>query len=111
MKHEFDLVAFIRVYYAWAIETFGPGPRTTGICKHIEKELDEIRAEPGNLDEWVDVIQLAIVGAAREGFTPEQICAGIEAKLHRNQGRTWPDWRKMPLDGPIEHIRGQDAAS
>lgn len=106
MKPAFDLAAFIHEFYAWAIETFGPGPRTIGICKHIEKELNEIRAEPKNLDEWVDVIQLAIIGAVREGFTPEQICAGIEAKFRRNQGRAWPDWRSMPLDGPIEHIRG-----
>lgn len=102
----FDLVDFVYRFRAWAFVTFGPGERTTGITAHIEKELNEIRAEPESLDEWVDVIQLALIGAARCGFSPEEICAGIEAKFQKNQQRNWPDWRTIPHTSPVEHIKG-----
>jgi len=101
----FDLPAFIRRQRAWGEETFGPGERTIGITKHIAKELDEIRADPSDLEEWVDVIQLALCGAWRMGYSPEQICAAILAKQDKNEARDWPDWRTVPHDSPVEHIK------
>ena len=50
---------------SWSLRVFGPGPRTKGILKHIEKELDEIEADPGDPMEWVDVMILAFDGAWR----------------------------------------------
>lgn len=100
-----NLVDHIYRQRFFSISTFGPGLRTAGVCDHIRKELREIEAEPNDLEEWVDVIILALDGAWRSGADPEQICAAIVAKQTKNEGRTWPDWRTQPQDKAIEHDR------
>jgi hypothetical protein len=90
---------------AFSLNTFGPGPRTDGILDHIGKELDEIRADPSDLNEWVDVIVLAFDGAWRAGWEPQQIVDAIIAKQERNERRTWPDWRRTDPNKAIEHVR------
>lgn len=89
----------------WAEATFGPGLRTVAVTAHIAKELDEIRAAPGDLEEWVDVIILALNGACRTGAASQDIIDAIKAKQARNEARSWPDWRTADLDTPIEHVR------
>ena len=100
-----DLVAHIRRQREWSRRTFGPGERAKGVVAHIRKELVEIEAAPADLEEWVDVILLALDGAWRAGYTPEEIAAAIEAKQTKNEGRQWPDWRTAPKDKAIEHVR------
>lgn len=90
---------------AWSVETFGPGLRTAGVTDHIAKELDEIRADPTDLKEWVDVIILAFDGAWRTGASSQEIIDAIKAKQQRNEDRTWPDWRTADPDKAIEHDR------
>jgi len=92
----------------WSRATFGPGTRTDGVLDHIEKELDEIRADPYDLGEWVDVIILAFDGAWRAGWGPQDIIDAIHAKQSKNEGRTWPDWRGMSEHEAIEHDRSHD---
>ena len=87
----------------WSLSTFGAGPRTEGICKHIESELDEIREEPKDLGEWVDVMILAIDGAWRAGFNSDEIMAALVSKQATNFTRRWP--APQPEDHPTEHIR------
>jgi len=89
----------------WSERTFGPGQRTLGVLDHIGKELDEVRADPTDLSEWVDVIILAFDGAWRHGWEPQQIIDAIKAKQAKNEARTWPDWRTMSADQAIEHDR------
>lgn len=89
----------------WSLNTFGPGPRTNGVLDHISKELDEIRADPTDVGEWVDVIILAFDGAWRAGWGPQEIIDAIVAKQAKNEARTWPDWRTMSEDQAIEHDR------
>lgn len=89
----------------WSHATFGPGPRTKGVCDHIRKELAEIEADPADLGEWVDVIILALDGAWRTGAEPQEIIAAVKAKQARNEGRRWPDWRTADPDKAIEHDR------
>jgi hypothetical protein len=93
----------------WSGRTFGPGRRTLGITDHITRELDEIRAEPDDLGEWVDVVILAFDGAWRTGASPSEIIAAVQAKQARNEARTWPDWRTADPDKAIEHDRGEQA--
>ena len=100
----FDLVAHLNRQCAFSLKTFGPGSRVRGITDHIRKELQEIEAEPDSL-EWVDVVILALDGAWRAGYTPEQIAAAIEAKQIKNEERSWPDWRLFGDNEPIEHER------
>ena len=97
------LVAYLDRQMAWSIITFGGGPRTKGITAHIRKELLEIEAAPHDLEEWIDVVILALDGAWRAGYMPEQIVAALQAKQAKNFKRTYP----MPesQDHPSEHIR------
>jgi hypothetical protein len=70
----------------------------------------DIEQKPRDLIEWVDVILLAIDGAWRAGFTPEQIAAGIATKQDKNKRREWPDWRTADPNKAIEHNRSRDSS-
>lgn len=108
---QFDLVAHLHRQIAFSGATFGPGDRTDGVCDHIRKELIEVVNGGGELEEWVDVIILAMDGAWRSGHTPEQIAAAIVAKQTKNEGRTWPDWRTAELGKAIEHVRSEEVSA
>lgn len=101
----FDLIAHLARQRAFSLMTFGPGPRTKGVVDHIRKELAEIEAKPDDIEEWVDLILLALDGAWRAGFEPQQIVEGIDAKQAKNEARDWPDWRTADPDKAIEHVR------
>lgn len=104
---------------AWSRKTFGDGRRTEGICKHIEKELDEVRKNPHDFMEWIDVVILGLDGAWRaikcsenseynRNRTPGEIATiiaqGLLSKSKENMfEREWPP--HGPEDRPIEHIR------
>jgi hypothetical protein len=105
----FDMLAHLQRQREWSERTFGPGARTKGVVDHIHKELAEIEAAPGDVSEWIDVVILALDGAWRAGFQPQQIVDAIAAKQTKNEGRTWPDWRTAPLDQAIEHHRAAPA--
>lgn len=107
-ENSFDFLAHIRRQIAFSERTFGPGPRTTGVLDHIRKELLEVEAAPHDLEEWIDVLMLALDGAWRSGATPEQIIAQLVAKQTKNERRKWPDWRTAPPDKAIEHNRDAD---
>jgi hypothetical protein len=100
-----NLVKHLHRQREFSERTFGPGERTEGVLAHLRKELVEVEAKPHDVTEWVDVVLLALDGAWRHGFTPEEIATAILAKQTENEGRDWPDWRTAPKDGPIEHVR------
>lgn len=100
-----DFVAFVRAQIAFSYETFGPGTRFRGVLAHIRKELREVEKAKGlDVEEWADVIILAVDGAWRSGHPPEAIATALRNKLAKNAGRVWPDWRTAG-PGPIEHVR------
>lgn len=101
--------AYLAHQREWSRETFGPGARTLGVLDHIRKELAEIEADPTDVNEWVDVIILALDGAWRAGWEPQQILDAIAAKQARNEARTWPAWRTMSEDQAIEHDRSGES--
>lgn len=103
----FDLITHLRRQIKFSEETFGPGPRAEGIIDHIRKELKEIKKEPTDLEEWIDVVLLAFDGAWREGHTSENIAACLEYKQTKNERREWPDWRTAKSGKAIEHIRSK----
>jgi hypothetical protein len=88
----------------WSAETFGPGFRT-GVFRHIEKEVKEAEAHPEDITEWADLLILTFDGAMRAGHHPEDILRAYHVKMVENQERQWPDWRGVPTDQPIEHVR------
>lgn len=104
----FDLIAHLHRQQDFSLRTFGPGPRTKGVCDHIRKELDEIEADPADADEWIDVVLLALDGLWRSGVSPREAARRLDAKQTKNEGRRWPDWRTMSPDKAIEHDRSAD---
>jgi hypothetical protein len=106
LEEQNDMRAILLNQSSWSYWTFGPGPRTEGLVKHITKELDEIKNDPKDLSEWIDVAILAFDGAWRTGATPQQIVDAYKAKMAKNQSRQWPDWRNADPNAPIEHVKG-----
>jgi hypothetical protein len=108
----FDLVTHIYNQREHSLKTFGPmdgGQTVQGILKHIEKEVEEIRKDPSDLEEYIDVMILAMDAAYRSGFTPEQIAEMLMKKQLKNEARQWPDWREVDLSQPLEHIRTEES--
>lgn len=105
----FDFKSHLARQAAFSVSTFGPGRRTEGVCDHIRKELLEIAAAPDDLKEWMDVVILGLDGAWRTGATPEQIIEALVAKQTKNEGRSWPDWRKADPSKAIEHDRSGES--
>jgi len=87
----------------WSTRVFGDGKRTEGILKHIAKESTEVRDDPEDLMEWIDIAILALDGAWRAGFQPEEIVLALVEKQEINFGRKWnvPDSENEA----VEHIR------
>lgn len=104
-SNNYTFVQHIERQKSFSEKTFGPGPRTLGIIDHIKKELVEIEQEPTALKEWLDVVSLALDGAWRAGYTPEEITQGIIELIDRNENRKWPDWKSVAPNKAIEHVR------
>ena len=131
-----DLIAHLTRQGAFGRATFGPGPRTEGVLKHIESEIEEVRraAAEGDLDElvkeWTDIAILGLDGliravrARQEAFNSQRMLSlarpyithdevariavdNILGKQAKNEMRDWPDWRGKSEDQPIEHDRSQ----
>jgi len=118
-----DLTTHLVRQIAFSFCTFGPGRRTKGVIDHIRRELREIEDEPHRLEEWIDVVLLALDGAWRTelghynghrttmpveavAHTAGRITAALVAKQAKNETRDWPDWRTADLNKAIEHKRG-----
>lgn len=92
----------------FSLKTFGPGTRTAGVIDHIRRELNEIEADPSDIEEWIDVVILGLDGAWRAGYEPHEIITALREKQARNQAREWPDWRTADPDRAIEHVREEE---
>lgn len=106
-----DLAEHIARQQRFSEATFGPGERAQGVIDHIRKELREIEAAPHDLEEWIDVATLAFDGAWRAGHSPDDIARALEAKLTKNESRSWPDWRTADRNKAIEHDRSGDVVA
>ena len=101
-----NLVDYLDIQREWSEIVFGEGPRVEGVCKHIEKELKEVRADPTDVVEWVDIVILALDGAWRAGFSPQQVCDAMITKQKVNIGRDWNV--QVSDDEPILHVKEPD---
>lgn len=68
---------------------FGVGERTDSITKKIEHELSEVKADPYDLAEWIDIIILATDGYCRHGGSPDSFIRDLHAKLDIVAQRTY----------------------
>ena len=121
-----DLKQHLARQAAFSHTTFGPGPRTKGVCDHIKKEIKEIEdaiSDAERTKEWVDVAILGLDGLLRAcrkqlsgpnvGTANNTEIASMAARLilekqEENEMREWPDWRTMSADKAIEHNRSKD---
>jgi hypothetical protein len=94
---------YIRRQARWSTKTFGSGLRTVGITEHITKECAEIRANPYDLEEWIDVMILAIDGFWRAGGQSHELMWMLIDKQSKNFARQWP--QNVPEHLPVEHIK------
>lgn len=102
---QYDLVKHVERQQKFSLKTFGPGERAKGVIDHIRKELFEVEADPKDLEEWIDIILLAIDGAWRSGASADDIAEKLEYKLTKNENREWPDWRTMSENEAIQHVK------
>ena len=102
---------------AWSHTTFGPERRTQGVIKHMRKEMKEVLDAPHDLEEWIDLVLLALDGAWRcQGpdvpLDPHaratQVMDALTAKFAKKQARQWPDWRSLGPDEAVEHDRSDE---
>ena len=108
-KTGFNFIEFVNKQHNFSQKTFGSGQRVAGVLDHIAKEVNEVRAEPGDIFEWCDIVILAIDGMLRQGFDADDIAQALSEKLEKNIRRQWPDWRTIPEGSAIEHIRSEEA--
>ncbi|MEE9528975.1 MAG: dATP/dGTP pyrophosphohydrolase domain-containing protein [Dehalococcoidia bacterium] len=99
------LEKLIAKIHTWQIKTFGPGEQVKRYTDHIKSEVEEVLEDPKALDEWMDIVILALGGAARQGYNPWEIAHGLEEKLNVAMSREWPDWRDFHPDKTIHHIK------
>jgi hypothetical protein len=92
----------------WSRQTFGPAQRLSGVLDHLAKEIEEVREHPEDVLEWADLLILVFDGALRQGHYPQEIIDAVHEKFGINRERTWPDWRDLPEDQAIEHVRDGD---
>lgn len=69
-QYTLDLVAHLARQRDFSLRTFGPGERAKMVTDHIEKELAEVRADPSDLFEWIDLVLLSFDGALQQGHSP-----------------------------------------
>lgn len=107
-----DYESVMKRKYEWSIKQFGKGYSPEGILDHMEKEIAEVRAQPTDLEEWIDLMFLSTDGAHRlvkatyPKATPDEVVAVVrsafEQKLRININRKWGE--RVPGKA-IEHVR------
>lgn len=100
------LAMFFDARARWSERTFGPGNRYLGVVEHIRRELREIEASPADLEEWIDVVLLAMDGAWRStNANGADFVHALAAKAEKNRRRTWPAPGTVDPAGVTEHVR------
>lgn len=106
MLHAGGIINYYREQIEWSAATFGRGKRTKGLLDHIRKELLEIEAKPDDLEEWIDVVVLAMDGYWRHGGTADSFMEDLLKKQEKNFARKWPT--PTSEDVAVEHDRSKE---
>jgi len=102
-----NLNLFIKDQIEFSKATFGEGERS-GVLDHMLKEIEELREAPDDINEWIDLILLAIDGAWRSGSDQNEIVECLKAKLTINCARNWPDHTFYMASEAIQHLKPVD---
>lgn len=94
-------------------DTYGEFPNVARPVTNVDACLGAIRAQltivqkdPADTLAWSLIIDTATDGMRLAGANDEAIISALVAKQTKNEGRQWPDWRTMPVDASINHVRG-----
>ena len=100
----FDLARFFDEKAEWSRGEFGE--EYEGVLDHMAKEFKEVTEKPFDLEEWVDIVLLAMDGACRHaGATGSEFVVALVAKQQKNRARRWLKSRE---DGVMEHDRSEE---
>jgi hypothetical protein len=100
-----NIKEYVEQQINWSKSTFADHPNLDSILSHIEEEIAEIRENPTDPYEWIDIIILALEGAWRiAGLTPEEVALYLRSKQEINSQRSWPDITTYPKGKPIGHL-------
>lgn len=99
------LVRFLRDLMEFQHEAFGDRQTIEGVISHVDEEVVEIKADPTDRKEWLDLMTLGVSAFRRLGDTPESLAEAWRGRLEVLKGRTYPDWRTADPDKHINHVR------
>ncbi|MDD5353524.1 MAG: DUF550 domain-containing protein [Candidatus Omnitrophica bacterium] len=99
-----NLNSYLYKQQKWSEKTFGPGNNTEGLCKHIEKELEEIKQAPHDPMEYADVMILLLDMMWRNNVKVDDFVRALADKQEINLKRKW-HLENMGTGKPIEHVR------
>ena len=93
---------FIDNHWEFSAKTFGPSPnRYIGVLKHLALEIEEVKRDPTDAEEWADLVHLL----RATGCSGKQFVEVLEAKARKIRTREYPDWQTVSPTDPIEHKR------
>jgi hypothetical protein len=73
----------------WQDRTFGTAQGPIGALNHLSQEVEEAKADPTDIIEYVDCLMLIMAASRRAGFTFDQLHAAFLRKLEINKQRRW----------------------
>lgn len=73
---------------------------------YVAFAVEDAARAPQDVKAWALVAARACEAGALRGFLRSAVLAAVIDKQARNESRTWPDWRSLPADAPIEHVKG-----
>lgn len=114
-----NMTTYMRVQADFSTKTFGPygEARSQGILDHARKEIEEIVADPMDVEEWCDLAILAFDGALSAVMQNGMVSEGDHVlaaslvngqmliKQRKNFARQWPARADQVAGKAVEHIR------
>lgn len=97
-----NLETLRKCVFNWTEQTFG---RPRDPLTKIESELAEIKDNPGDLEEWADLLILLMdaYSLAQEGKTAADLLEMAWQKMEKNKARKWAAVPGKP--GTYQHIK------
>lgn len=90
--------------HVFSLKTFGPDYTPEQAIDHISDELKEVTRDKTDIFEWIDIALIALDGAMRCGYSPNEVRKTLIKKISINEKRSWPDWRTSDRSKKICHI-------
>jgi hypothetical protein len=73
----------------WSDSVFGEARGPEGALHHLELEIQELNAEPYQIEEYADCLMLLFDAARMAGFGLEDLEIALQMKLEKNKRRKW----------------------